>query len=279
MHQIAILAVFLGFVILEILLGRFMNKERTRLKDVAVEIVSPLNVFFVTVPFTIYAAGTLAQSYFPDYANALSQLNFWQMFLLLVVFDDMAQYWWHRASHKFPILYNLHRAHHDAGYLNSRITYRNGFFYYLPMPSLWFSGVLIYMGLGEVYIYYTFVKMSFIFGAHSSVRWDEPLYKIKWLSPVMWVVERVFSTPSTHSAHHGKNMSDGVTHYKGNYGNMLFLWDVIFGTAKITRGYPDDYGLENLEEISGPQLFMWPLVGATKGTVEKKPEESAEAAE
>ena len=41
----------------------------------------------------------------------------------------------------------------------------------------------------------------------------------------MWVVERVISTPATHAAHHGFSESDGVTHYHGNFGNFLFLWE------------------------------------------------------
>jgi len=34
----------------------------------------------------------------------------------------------------------------------------------------------------------------------------------------------------------------------GNYGNMYFIWDVIFGTAHITRKYPEQYGLEEYHE-------------------------------
>jgi hypothetical protein len=83
------------------------------------------------------------------------------------------------------------------------------------MPGIWCSGVLINLGLGKVYVAYIIVKLSVIFGAHSDVRWDRALYKIPWLSPVMWVVERVISTPATHSAHHGKHKDDGVTNYKG----------------------------------------------------------------
>ena len=103
------------------------------------------------------------------------------------------------------------------------------------------------------------------------MRWDEPLYKIKGLSPVMWVVERTISTPATHSAHHGKHKSDGVTHYKGNYGNLLFFWDVLFGTAKITRQYPKEMGVENLPETTVAEQLLWPIVRR------KKSEELAEA--
>ena len=79
----------------------------------------------------------------------------------------------------------------------------------------------------------------------------------------MWVVERTISTPATHSAHHGKHVSDGVTNYKGNFGNLLFFWDVLFGTAKITRRYPDEIGVENLPETTVAEQLIWPLVNVT----------------
>jgi sterol desaturase/sphingolipid hydroxylase (fatty acid hydroxylase superfamily) len=132
------------------------------------------------------------------------------------------------------------------------------------MPGLWLSGVLIYLGGGWVYAFYIVLKMAVIFGAHSDVRWDRPLYKIKWLSPLMWLVERTISTPATHSAHHGKHLADGITHYKGNYGNLLFFWDVLFGTAKITRQYPVAFGVENLPETTATEQLLWPLIRSTQ---------------
>ena len=32
-------------------------------------------------------------------------------------------------------------------------------------------------------------------------------------------------------------------HYKGNFGNLMFIWDMIFGSAHITRRYPGQMGL------------------------------------
>ncbi len=266
-----ILVAWLIVVLLEILAGRFLERENTKTRDVVIEVFSTANVFFISVPLVILAGASLAAYLFPSQADALAGIPFWAFWLLFMVGDDMMQYWWHRASHSFPMLYNLHRVHHDADYLNVRITYRNGLFYYLPMPSLWITGLLVYLGGAEVYAVYAVCKSIVIIGAHSSVHWDEPLYKIKWLSPLMWVVERTVSTPATHSAHHGRHKLDGVTNYKGNFGNFFFLWDVIFGTAKITRRYPPEYGVENINEISGAQLMLWPLVGAKTGTVETKP--------
>ncbi|MDD3444430.1 MAG: sterol desaturase family protein, partial [Zavarzinia sp.] len=105
----------------------------------------------------------------------------------------------------------------------------------------------------------------------SDLRWDAPLYRVKWLSTVMWVVERTISTPATHAAHHGKYAADGITNYKGNFGNLLFFWDVLFGTAKVTRRYPAEYGVENLPGTTVAEQMLWPLFRA--------PDEGAETAE
>jgi sterol desaturase/sphingolipid hydroxylase (fatty acid hydroxylase superfamily) len=127
--------------------------------------------------------------------------------------------------------------------MSIRVTYRNNFFYYLMMPGLWAGGVLIYLGFGSIYGVYLVIKLLVILGAHSAWRWDEALYRVRALRPVMWVVQRVVSTPATHWAHHALTNADGVGHYKGNFGNLLFFWDVLFGSAHITQQYPPAVGL------------------------------------
>lgn len=143
--------------------------------------------------------------------------------------------------------------------MSVRLVYRNNIIYYAMMPSLWFAAVLVYLGLGWFYAGYEVGKMLVIISAHSDVKWDEPLYKIPALSPLMWLVERTISTPATHHAHHGRHGSDPAVNYHGNYGNLLFFWDVLFGTAKITRTYPESYGVENLPDATLGQQLLWPL--------------------
>lgn len=252
-------AIFAFFALLEALRGSFTRKAGQTRADAVVEIVSTIILFTVTQPLTLLASFAVMSIAFPDAKDALIGLPVVAQIALLLIFDDMMQYWWHRASHTLPWLYSLHRAHHNAEYMSVRIVYRNNLFYYALMPSLWFSGALIYLGIGWVYVGYAIVKMLVIIAAHSDVRWDAPLYRISWLSPVMWVVERVISTPATHSAHHGRHKSDGVTNYKGNFGNLLFAWDVIFGTAKITRRYPDAIGVEGMRPVGAREQLMWPL--------------------
>lgn len=269
---LAILAIFLGFALLELWRSNLFAKSEQTRDDGIVEGVSMAMLLGVTQPAIVFASAALAAWLAPQWQGALANLNLFAALALFLVLEDMTQYWWHRASHSFAWLYNLHRAHHDARYMSVRLVYRNNVFYYMMMPGLWFAGVLLYLGLGWVYAGYLVVKMAVIIGAHSDVAWDAPLYRIKWLAPVMWAVERTISTPATHHAHHGRHAQDPAVHYKGNFGNLLFFWDVLFGTAKITRTYPRSYGVENLAPATLGQQLLWPVFPENKAGAEEREE-------
>ncbi len=258
-YKTVVTLVFVGFAALELVLGRFANRDKTSIKDVVIESVCTLAIPLAIVPFILTVSALCIEAAVPGSQGLLAHWPWWLMFLTFLVADDMMQYFWHRLSHSVPWLYGLHRAHHSAEYMSVRLVYRNNLVYYLLMPGLWFSGVLIYLGMGSVYVVYIVMKMMVIIAAHSSVPWDEPLFRYRWSRPIMWVLERLISTPSTHSAHHGLNKEDGVTHYHGNYGNFLFLWDVLFGTAKITRRRPQAYGIENMAPGSLFEELVFPF--------------------
>jgi len=269
--------IFLGFILLELAVGCF-RQPRGQRRDVLIEIVGSSLLLGATFPLIMGVTQFGLGHWAPEWRGALAGLPFVAGFALFLLFDDMTQYWWHRLSHKVPFLYKLHRAHHSAAYMSIRIVYRNNSFYYLLMPGIWFSAILIYLGLAPVYYVYLIIKMCVIFGAHSSVAWDEKLYRIPALRPLMWLLERTISTPATHSAHHGLNADDGVTNYKGNFGNLLFFWDVLFGSAKITRRRPTEFGIENLAPVSWQHEVFWPLVRQPRKHPEKLPREAVSAA-
>ncbi len=260
-YKLVVVLIFAAFAGLELALGRFLNREATTPKDVILEIGSGLALPLLIVPTVLVGSAAIAEAAVPGSAGALSHWPWWLMFLGLLVADDLTQYLWHRLSHAWPGLYLLHRAHHSAEYLSVRVVYRNNLIYYALMPGLWLSGVLLYLGFAPVYYVYFVLKMAVIIGAHSSVAWDAPLYRHRLTRPIIWVLARIISTPSTHAAHHGRHADDGVTHYKGNYGNFLFFWDVLFGTARFSpQGErPPAYGLENVEPETWYRELLWPF--------------------
>ncbi|WP_186401188.1 sterol desaturase family protein [Sphingopyxis sp. P1IMeth2] len=262
--SLIVVAIYVGFCLLELIRTRLFAKSEQSRHDGIIEIVSTFTLLIATQPAILLIVGALGHAWLPQYEGALAHAPWYAALALFLVFEDMMQYWWHRASHSTAWLYNLHRAHHNARYMSVRLVYRNNIIYYAMMPSIWFAGVLVYLGLGWFYAFYLIVKMAVIIGAHSDVAWDAPLYRIRALAPVMWVVERTISTPATHHAHHGRHADDPAVNYKGNFGNLLFFWDVLFGTAKITRSYPQSYGVENLPPATLGQQLLWPIFPENK---------------
>ena len=261
LQNVILIAVMLTYAGIELMTASHKNYHATR-DDGKLELFMFLSLLAILQPVIFAVTGKLASLWFPAYHGALAHWPWWLMFAILLVGDDLTQYWWHRVSHT-PLLWPLHRAHHSAHYMSIRVTYRNNFFYYAMMPGIWVSGVLVYLGFANIYIVYLVIKLTVILGAHCAVPWDRPLYKIKALSPLMWLVERTISTPATHWAHHALTNQDGIGHYKGNFGNLLFIWDVVFGTAHITRQYPAEVGLKD-DQLFGKERWFtemfYPLI-------------------
>ena len=242
-QNLLIVCMILGFAAMEVVTRKYRDTVHATSNDTKLELFMFLSLLAVTQPIAIMTTSKLGAWLVPEYKGVLANWPWWAMAGVLIVVDDMTQYWWHRLSHS-PLLWPLHRAHHSAEYMSIRVTFRNNFFYYLMMPGLWFAGALLYLGVGGmVYAMYIVIKLFVILGAHCAWRWDEPLYRIPALRPLMWVLERTISTPATHWAHHAITNEDGIGHYKGNFGNLLFIWDLIFGSALITRKYPERVGL------------------------------------
>ena len=249
-----VLCLILGFATMEIVSRLYHREVNASGDDTKLELLMFISLLAITQPLAILVTSKLGNTFFPDAKGVIADWPWWAMVGMLLVLDDLSQYWWHRLSHS-TFLWPLHRAHHSAQYMSIRVTFRNNFFYYLMMPGLWLAGALLYLGVGGiVYALYVVVKLAVILGAHCAWRWDQALYKIPALRPLMWVLERTISTPATHWAHHAITNADGVGHYKGNFGNLLFIWDLIFGSALITRQYPEEVGLAD-DQRFGPERW------------------------
>ena len=251
--------VLLVLGIIEALCGLYFHDKRTR-NDFSIEVISLITLPVLIQPAIFLFVFWIGDSWFATYENSLVGIPIWWHFVAFLILDDMMQYWWHRLSHVNRVMWKLHRPHHVVEEMGVLVTYRNAVLYYALMPGIWFSAMLIYLGMGYAYLFYLPVKLVVILLAHSETRWDRFLYRYKVLHPLAWVIERTISTPSTHFAHHGLTAEDGVSHPNGNFGNLLFLWDVIFGTAKITRKYPTKFGAWNRIKEPWYVQLMFPFI-------------------
>ncbi|MEL6867761.1 MAG: sterol desaturase family protein [Bacteroidota bacterium] len=250
------LTVLLVLGIIEALGGLYFHDKRTR-NDFSIEILSLVILPVLVQPGIFLFIFLIGDVWFPAYEDSLATMAMGWHFLALLLLDDMMQYWWHRLSHVNRVMWKLHRPHHVIEEMGVLVTYRNAILYYALMPGIWFSAILVYLGMGYAYLIYLPIKLTVILLAHSETKWDSFLYRHKILQPLAWIIERTISTPSTHFAHHGLTAEDGVSHPNGNFGNLLFIWDIIFGTAKITRKYPTRFGAWNqVKESWHIQLFF-----------------------
>lgn len=225
----------------------------------------------VVKPFIAYIGLLLFPIFLPEAKNLFAWVPFWWGFAIIAVGDDLTQYWYHRLHHQLPWLWRFHRTHHSAPYMGMAMASRQNIIYTIFFSQIYLTTTLVYLGLGYPVLFVTSVKALITTGAHSSIKWDKPFYTIKWLKPIGWVMERLISTPATHHAHHADSDDDGVGHYKGNFGNMFFLWDVIFGTGIITRQYPSGYGIKHYKQEEWYAQFLWPIFKSKKEGSELSP--------
>lgn len=248
--------------IAEFAYGLYANKwsKNERTLDIVCFVIPKI----IVRPFITYVGLLYLPLLFPTGKNIFSWVPFWWGFFIIAVADDLTQYWYHRLHHQVPWLWRFHRTHHSADYMGMAMASRQNFLYTIFFSQIYLTTALTYLGLGYSALFVTVVKSLIVMGAHSSIKWDKPFYKYKVLHPVAWVMERLISTPATHHAHHADTHGDGVGYYKGNFGNMFFIWDLIFGTGIITRLYPATYGIKHYKEEEWYAQFLWPIFKSSK---------------
>lgn len=256
---LAIAGFMLTLGLLEALGGLYVNSQRTK-DDWWIEILSFVHSSTVSKPLIVLLSAFMMSLVLPHTEGVLSDTSLWISLPLVVLIEDFIQYWYHRKAHEWEWLWKLHRPHHTGPDMGVLVTFRENIFYVILIPNIWFLGIATYVGLGVAVAIGLVAKYIIVVSAHSDLKWDQWLYKYDILHPLAWIVERTISTPATHFAHHGKSSKDGISNPTGNFSNMFFFWDILFGTALITRKYPATFGVENDSmDHWAPQLY-WPLI-------------------
>jgi sterol desaturase/sphingolipid hydroxylase (fatty acid hydroxylase superfamily) len=257
-----LLAITFTLGVLEFSFGLYGKhwKKNERLLDIACFALPKL----VLRPAIAYFGLQFLPWALPGLKNTFEWIPFGWGFLIICIYDDLTQYWYHRMHHEVPFLWRFHRTHHSAPYMGMAMASRQNIIYTLFFSQIYLTTTLVYLGLGFPALFVKGIKSLITTLAHSSITWDKPFYENKWLHPVAWVLERLISTPATHHAHHADTNDDGVGHYKGNFGNMFFLWDIIFGTGLISRQYPQSFGIKHYHEEEWYAQILWPIFKSKK---------------
>jgi len=148
---------------------------------------------------------------------------------------DLGDYFYHRLSHKWKIIWGYHRVHHGDHLMDVTTGYR-----FHPFESLGLLGTQIISsfifgyGLGTVALYYT-LYIPLVIMQHANVRF--PYFFEKYAGYLI-------STPDFHRVHHSypKSLTDS------NYGDLFSVWDRLFGTFKKIDPAQLQFGLENYKD-------------------------------
>jgi sterol desaturase/sphingolipid hydroxylase (fatty acid hydroxylase superfamily) len=156
----------------------------------------------------------------------------WAHAALSLALGDLVVYWFHRACHRYDVLWRFHAVHHSAEHLDWLAAYREhpldgvatqvclnlpGILLGLPFEAM--GALVVLRGLWAVFI-------------HSNVRLP--------LGPLRWIL----GAPELHHWHHLR--TDRTAH---NFANLAPWLDMIFGTYHCPEG-PETYPIG----VPGP----WP---------------------
>ncbi len=227
---------FLGFMALEYALTLRQGKRYFDFSDSAAN----LNVGIAERLLDVFVAGLAF--FFYDFLHKnygwLSIRPNVATWLLLLLATDFVWYWYHRLAHEINVFWAVHVVHHQSEEFNytvsARITVlqaavRTGFWAVLPLlgfPAPMISSVLLVHGLYPFFIHTRAIgKLGF------------------------W--ESILVTPSHHRVHHASN----GPYLDKNYGDVLIIWDKLFGTFAEERA--DEEPVYGLVHPLKSHSFLW----------------------
>ncbi len=248
--------VFAGFILLEFLFGLYKSESRFA-KDWAIDLISMVQLAIILKPAALFLSLSAATYLWPSGQGLLKDMPFWAAFLIVFVPDDFLHYWYHRMAHKWAWMWPMHRTHHTPQQYQVTISFRENWSWLFFMPGFWWMGLMIHLGLGDVVIFSAMVIGVHDVIIHNGFNWDSKLYQHPASKRLLRVVERLVNTPSLHRGHHGLG-ENGVPF--GNYGQTLFIWDQIFGTAVFLGDkIPERYGVISEDTSTWYQQLWWPF--------------------
>ena len=232
------LPIILAMILVETLISGLNKKSLYKNKDTLC--TSGLLLGNILMGFAIKGA-TLGLHIFLYQFRVFDLVNIiplWAMWLMTFILIDFVFYIYHRFSHRVRFLWAIHMSHHSSEEMNFAVSMRQAWLG--PISKIPFFIVLPLLGLDPTIIAVAGV-ISTLWGVvgHTQI--------VGKLGPLEWIL----NTPSHHRVHHGAN----AEYIDKNYGNLLIIWDRMFGTfepekAKVKNGLVNNVNTFNPIKIT-----------------------------
>jgi len=225
---------FVSFMLLEYYISKRRNKKvhhfNESIANVNVGIVERISDLLTTGSF-FFVFSWLHENFF-----IFTIENNWITWILLFLATDLLWYWYHRFGHQVNLFWAAHIVHHQSEDFNYTTAARITVFQAIARGLFWSILPIIGFEPGMITVF-LLVHGTYPFFTHT-----ELIGKLGWL-------EYILVTPSHHRVHHSSNEE----YLDKNYGDMLIIWDKIFGTFAEEATVPK-YGLtKSLDSHS----FLW----------------------
>ncbi|MDX1542977.1 MAG: sterol desaturase family protein [Christiangramia sp.] len=172
----------------------------------------------------------------------LFELPVWIELILAIMFLDLiAQYFVHYLLHKINWMWRLHLVHHSDTHVDATTGTRHHPFDFIIRESFALIAV-IFMGMPlAFYLFYRILSIFFTYFTHANIRLPGKIDKI---------LSYMIVTPNMHKFHH---------HYQlpwtdSNYGNILSIWDRLFGTFVYDKTERIRYGIDIVNDETSNKL-------------------------
>jgi sterol desaturase/sphingolipid hydroxylase (fatty acid hydroxylase superfamily) len=140
-----------------------------------------------------------------------SGLSWWVPFTVAVVLGDHANYWRHRAEHRFAALWAVHHVHHTPTEMNLSVGLRHAWLsdtyalpFYFALPLIGIPPLQFFLAMVGITLYGVF------------------LHSREYTWPSLWIL----ITPRAHRIHHAKD----ARYADKNFAALFTLWDRMYGT-------------------------------------------------
>ena len=196
---------------------------------VATRLIVPTAVAVKVMTLLVIATGGV---YFPPENEGVWRVVTASVLIFLTL--DFCVYLVHRVHHETSVLWPFHSLHHSAESMTPLTVYRIHPLYSLLSQTIkavllgTVQAVVLFFVMGQVDIltiggtnaFYVIFNICTANFRHSHI----------WISfgPV---IERIFISPAQHQIHH----SSAPEHHDKNYGEVLAIWDWMFGTLYIPK--------------------------------------------
>ncbi len=156
--------------------------------------------------------------------------------LIMILTMDFCKYWAHYIHHENKLLWPFHALHHSAEVMTPLTAQRNHPVFIL-IRNIIYSFVLGGVQALALFLLIGKIDLLTIGGANAGYFLFNLLganlrHSHVWLSygPVL---EHIFISPAQHHVHH----SSAPKHFNKNYGEVFAIWDWMFGTLYVPKGY------------------------------------------